>query len=182
MKKFLMAAAPLALLGACSGGGTAASDSLQAGEWTMTSVINEIELPGMPEEMVTQMREQANAQGPNTNCLSEEDTENPMEAMFASSEMGDNCDFGDSAFADGVINVNATCEGVEDQGTATLSVQGTYTATTMTAELAVNVEGGPSEMRMSSTLSAERTGECAAEPVAAGGADAEDAASPEGEE
>lgn len=163
MKTFLMAAAPLALLGACSG----TSDGLQAGEWTMTSEIIEIELPGMPEEMVAQMREGANEQGPNINCLSEEDVANPVEGMFANSEMGDDCDFGDSAFEGGVINVNATCQGAEGQGIATLSVQGIYTATTMAAELSVNVEGGPSEMRMASTLSAERTGECEAETVAA---------------
>lgn len=164
MKRFLMAAAPLALLGACSGGSTGGSDGLQAGEWTMTSRIDEITLAGMPEEMVNQMRERANEQPPNINCLTEEDVENPVEGMFANSEMGDDCDFGDSAFEDGVINVNATCQGPEGQGVANLSVQGTYTATTMQAELSVNVEGGPSEMSMSSTLSAERTGECTAEP------------------
>jgi Protein of unknown function (DUF3617) len=167
MKRFLMAAAPLALLGACSGGGGGESDGLQPGEWTMTSQIDEITLAGMPEEMVAQMREQANAQPPNINCLTEEDVENPVEGMFSNSEMGEECDFGDSAFEDGVINVNATCQGAEGEGIATLTVQGTYTATTMAAELSLNVEGGPSEMSMSSTLSAERTGECEAEPVAA---------------
>ena len=168
MKRFLMAAAPLALLGACSGGGAGgSSDGLQAGEWTMTSQINEISMGSMPEEMVAQMREQANAQPPNTNCLTEEDVANPVEGMFANSEMGEECDFGDSAFENGVIDVNATCQGAESEGTATLTVQGTYTATTMAAELSLNVEGGPAEMSMSSTLSAERTGECSAEPVAA---------------
>ncbi|QLC25838.1 DUF3617 domain-containing protein [Parasphingopyxis algicola] len=163
MQKFLIAVAPLALLSACSGGG---SDGLQAGEWTMTTQMTEIDIPSVPEEMVAQMREQANAQPPNTICLSDEDVTNPVEAMFMEGDMGEDCDFGESAFEGGVINVDATCQATEGPGTTTFSMQGSYTATSMEAEITGNVEGGPMEMRIASTMTAERSGDCEAETQA----------------
>jgi hypothetical protein len=161
MKKFLIAAAPLALLGACSGGG---SDSLQAGEWTMTTTMTDIEVPGMPEEMVAQMRESMGDQAnTDTECITEEEAANPLQGMFSNNEMGENCDFGESTFEGGVINISATCEAPGGQpGTATMAIEGTYTATTMEAEMSVAVEGGPMEMNMSGTMSGERTGDCEA--------------------
>jgi hypothetical protein len=162
MKKFLIAAAPLALVAACSGGG--GDVALQPGEWTMTTAMTDIEVPGMPEEMVAQMRESMGDQtNTETECISDEEAANPLQGMFSNNEMGENCDFGESSFEGGVININATCEAPGGQpGTATMAIEGTYTATTMDAEMSVNVEGGPMEMRMSGTMTGERTGECEA--------------------
>ncbi len=168
MKKFLVAAAPLALLGACSGGGSeGGSEGLQAGEWTMTTEMTEIEIPGMPEEMVAQMREQMGEQSESTTrCITEEEAADPGANLFTPDDADQDCDFGESTVADGVINIAGTCEAPGGQGTATMAINGSYTATTMTAELSVNVEGGPMAMNMAGNMSAERTGDCAAEPTA----------------
>ena len=161
MKKLLIAAAPLALLGACSGG---SSDGLQAGEWTMTTTMTDIEMPGMPEEMVAQMREQMGDQAEtSTRCITEEEAADPGANLFAPEDASEDCDFSESTVEGGVINIAGTCEAPNGQGNATMAIEGTYTATTMEAELSVNVEGGPMEMTMSGTMNAERTGDCAAE-------------------
>ncbi|MEM8697237.1 MAG: DUF3617 domain-containing protein [Pseudomonadota bacterium] len=161
MKKLLMAAAPLALLSACSGGG---SDGLQAGEWTMTTEMTEIEVPGMPEEMVEQMRAQMGEQSESTTrCITEEEAADPGANLFAPEDASQDCDFGESTVEGGVINIQGSCEAPNGQGNATMAIEGTYTPTTMEAELSVNVEGGPMEMRMSGNMTAERTGECTAE-------------------
>lgn len=169
MKKLLIAAAPLALLGACSGGGAGGGDSetLQAGEWTMTTEMTEIEIPGMPEEMVAQMREQMGEQSESsTRCITEEEAADPGANLFTPDDADQDCDFGESTVAGGVINIAGTCEAPGGQGTATMAINGTYTATTMAAELSVNVEGGPMAMTMAGNMTAERTGDCAAEPDA----------------
>ncbi len=158
MKKLLIAAAPLAVLAGCSGGG---SDQMQAGEWAMTTAMTEVEIPGLPEEMAAQVREQMGDQTETNNeCLSEEEVADPLASMFADNEMGNDCDFGDSSFEGGVINVNATCEAPGGEGTAQMSLQGTYTATSLEADMEVNVEGGPMSMRMAGTMTGERIGDC----------------------
>jgi hypothetical protein len=169
MKKFLMAAAPLALLGACSGGAGGSDGSLQAGEWTMTTQMTEIEVPGMPEEMVAQMREQMGEQtDESTRCITEEEAADPGANLFTPDDAAEDCDFTESTVAGGVINIAGTCEAPNGQGTATMAIGGTYTGTTMNAELSVNVAGGPMEMNMSGTMSAERTGDCAADASSEG--------------
>ena len=161
MKKFLMAAAPLALLGACSGG---ASDELQAGEWAMTTQMTEINVPGMPEEMVEQMRAQMDEQtDTSTRCISEEEAANPGANLFAPEDASEDCEFTNSTVADGVIDVSGSCQAPNGEGSATMAISGTYTPTTMAADLSVNVEGGPMAMSMSGTMTAERTGDCEVE-------------------
>lgn len=161
MKKILMVAAPIALLGACSGGGGAGA--LEAGEWTMTTEMTEIEVPGMPEEMVAQMREQMGEQtDTSTRCITEEEAADPGANLFTPEDADQDCEFTESVVEGGVINIAGTCEAPNGQGNATMGITGTYTATTMAAELSVNVEGGPMEMRMSGNMSAERTGDCEA--------------------
>lgn len=162
MKKILMAAAPLALLGACSGGG-AGDGALEAGEWTMTTEMTEIEVPGMPEEMVAQMREQMGEQtDTSTRCFTEEEAADPGANLFIPEDADQDCEFTESTVEGGVINIAGTCQAPNGQGNATMGITGTYTATTMAAELSVNVEGGPMQMRMSGNMNAERTGDCEA--------------------
>lgn len=156
-----MAAAPLALLGACSSG---SSGELEAGEWTMTTQMTDVEIPGMPDEMVEQMRAQMDDQTEtSTRCITEEEAANPGANLFAPEDASEDCQFTDSTVEGGVINVQGSCEAPNGQGTATMSIEGSYTATTMQADLSVNVEGGPMAMNMSGTMSAERTGECSAD-------------------
>ncbi|NNC72561.1 MAG: DUF3617 domain-containing protein [Sphingomonadaceae bacterium] len=165
MKKLMIAAAPLALLGACSGGDVA----LQPGEWEMTTSITDIEAPGAPEQMVEMMRTQLGQADTDTNCLTDADSEDPLAGMLEDGDFGDECDWGDSSFAGGVINVNGTCAAPGGQGNAEISFEGTYTATSMDAEIEVAMTDGPmGDITMSGTMNGERTGECSADGEAEG--------------
>ncbi len=158
MTKILVAAAPLTLLAACSGG---SSDEMQPGEWEMTMQMNEIDAPDMPEELRTMMQQQMGQPETSTDCVDEEAAANPMQSMFADGELGENCDFGDSNIEGGVIDVSGSCESQGAPGPAEMSLQGSYTATTITADVQMTMDGGPmGEIRMAGTMNGERTGDC----------------------
>lgn len=158
MIKYLMAAAPLALLAACSSGG----EELQAGEWEMTTQMTDVQMEGMPEEMMAAMREQMLAETQtDSRCITEEEAADPSGSLFAPEGAGSDCDFGESAVEGGVININATCQNPAGQGEAQMSIEGTYTATTMEAEFSFEGDaGGMGAMTMTGEMTAERTGEC----------------------
>lgn len=161
MRIILTGAAPLALLAACSGGGD--SGALQPGEWEMTTRMTEVDIPGMPEEALAEVRRQMGDQAQtSTRCITAEEAADPGGNLFAPSEAGDDCEFAETRVEGGVIDVAGTCRSPDGQSTARMSVQGSYTPTTMEAEISVDVEGGPMEMNMSGTMDAERTGECEA--------------------
>lgn len=161
MKYIIAIATPLIVLGGCSGG---SGVTMQPGEWDMTTEMTDIEVPGMPPEMQAQMRAQlANQAQTRSTCITEEEAGEPMQSMFADSEMAGNCDFGDSSYEGGVIAINATCEGPDGQGTAEMTIEGSYTATTLEADLSVSLSGGPMDAVMSGEMRGERTGDCAAD-------------------
>ena len=83
--------------------------------------------------------------------------------MFAPEDASEDCEFTNSTVADGVIDVSGSCQAPNGEGSATMAISGTYTPTTMAADLSVNVEGGPMAMSMSGTMTAERTGDCEVE-------------------
>ena len=81
---------------------------------------------------------------------------------------GNNCTFTENTFSGGTINVQGTCQET-GAGTATMSMEGSYTPTTMEAEITSEVQapqgaaaGGPQTVRMSGTFTSRRTGDCPA--------------------
>lgn len=157
MTKLLIAAAPLALLGACSGG----ADQMQAGEWEMTTTMSELTAPDMPEAMQEQMQASLGEAQTRTECITEEEAANPL-AQIMDGSAGDDCEFDNQTFEGGVINISGTCE-VPGSAEATVSIEGTYTATEMNAEIAMDMTMGPmGQVTMSGTMAGERTGDCEA--------------------
>jgi hypothetical protein len=167
MRKSLLWAPSLALLAACSGGG---SDQIQPGMWETTTRMTEIEVPGMPPEIAQQMKAQMQNQSQTqSQCITPEQAANPAGNVLNQGSDAQGCNFSDSTFAGGRINVRGTCPGPGGQGSATMSWEGSYTATTMEGRIRAEVQApagaaatGPQTIRMSGTLSARRTGECPA--------------------
>ena len=166
MKRLVLWAPSLALLAACSGGG---SDQIQPGMWETTSRMTDVEVPGMPPAMAEQMKAQmANQTQTQSQCITPEQAANPAGSMLSQGEDAQGCTFSDSTFSGGVIRVRGTCPGPAGAGTATMSWEGSYTATTMEGAITAEVqappgpEGGPQTIRMSGTLSSRRTGDCPA--------------------
>jgi hypothetical protein len=164
--KRLIAAAPLALLFACSGSST----TLQPGQWEMTSRMTNVELPGVPEQLAAQMRTAMLNQPQTQNrCITPAEAANPAGGMMNPSGSTEGCTFTDQTFSGGTIRVSGTCPAPGGRGSVRTSLNGTYTATTMEARLEAEVTappGGPPGMpqtiRMQGNLTGRRTGDCAA--------------------
>lgn len=166
MMKRLIAAAPLALLFACSGNST----SMQPGQWEMTTRATNVELPGVPEQLAAQMRTAIMSQ-PQTQsqCITPEEAANPVGRMMSPSGDSQGCTFTDQTFSGGTIRISGTCQAPGGRGSMRNTVTGTYTATTLEARMETEVTappGGPPGMpqtiRMRGTMTSRRTGDCTA--------------------
>ncbi len=159
--RYWFAAAPALLLVACGGGG--GSVSLQPGQWETTVQFSSIEVPGAPPEAVNQMKQMMNRPQTRSECITPEQAANPSGNMV--NPGGGNCQFSQNTFTGGTINVQGSCQ-QPGQGNVQMTMQGSYTATTMQANVSTEVQappgmpGGAQNIRMSGTLNARRTGEC----------------------
>jgi hypothetical protein len=173
MNKLLLLAPCTALLFACSGGGGNGAGSavaLQAGQWETTMQFTSIEVPGVPEAQVAPMREMMSRPRTMSQCITPQQAANPMGNMMGQPQQG--CNFTKNTFAGGTIDIQGTCSPGGQQ--AQMSLTGTYTATTMNAQITSTVRPpagtpGPQEVRMAGTLSARRTGDCPAGGTAPAG-------------
>lgn len=160
-----IAAAPVLLLIACGEGGVGGGAvSLQPGQWETTVQFTSIDIPGAPPEMMNSMREMMSRPQTRSECITPEQAANPTGNMVTQGA-GNNCQFSESTFAGGTIRVRGTCQ-QPGQGSAQMSMEGSYTATTMQAQITSEVQGaagaqGPQTVRMSGTFASRRTGECA---------------------
>ena len=151
-----MIAAGVLLLAGCGSGNV----SLQPGQWETTTRLTSIEAPGMPAPMLAQMRTQMGQPQTQSSCITPEQAANPAGAIVNPGPGGPACQFSESTFAGGVINVRGTCPGQGGQGAVQMSLQGSYTATTMEGTMSTAVQGGPQSMTIAQTMSSRRTGDC----------------------
>ena len=168
------AAAAALLLVACGGqGGNEQADAkgggsavaLQPGQWETTIQFSEIDVPGVDAAIANQMRQMMGQPQTNRDCMTPEDAANPARNI-ASGETGQNCEYSESTFSGGTIRVRGTCRPAAG-GTSQMSMEGSYTATSMQARITTEQQGGPGapagqSVRMSGNLSARRVGECPA--------------------
>jgi hypothetical protein len=167
MKKLALFAPALALCAACSGG----ADSLQPGQWQKTIQFSSIEVPGAPEAEIAPMRAMMSQPQIVSECLTPADTANPTLKLTNLERGGpQNCQFSENSYSGGAIRVRGTCQ-LPRGGTMQLSMEGTYTATTMQARVSHEMHAppntpGPQTIRLAVNLSARHTGECTAAPAA----------------
>ncbi len=164
MKKLLVLAPCISLLFACSGGGD--SVALQPGQWETTMQFSNIEVPGAPEAQVAQMRTMMGRPQTRSECITPQQAANPMGNMM--NPGGGSCNFTQNTFSGGTINLQGACNPPGGQGTAQITMTGTYTPTTITAQVSSEVRpavaspGAPESVRMSGNLTSRRTGDCPA--------------------
>ena len=169
MKKMLILVPCTALLFACGGGGGGGSVALQPGQWEMVTQITGVEAPGAPPAMVEQMRTAAAQQRQTQNrCMSPQEAANPS-ASLVNAGQTTGCNFTEQTFSGGNIRIVGTCRGPGGQGEIATRMEGTYTATTMTATVTADIsmganapQGAPSSVRTTATLNGRRTGDCSA--------------------
>lgn len=162
MKRFVLWAPPLALLFACSGSAV----SLQPGQWETTVRFSSIEVPGAPEAVAAQMRAMMGQPQVHAECMTPEQAANPMGRMMNQGGNANDCQFSENTFAGGTIRVTGTCQAA-GRGTMQMSWQGSYTATTMEAQVSAEMRAppgtpGPQTVRMSGNMTGRRMGDCPA--------------------
>ena len=128
MKKLALFAPTVALAAACSG----SSVSLQPGQWETTMQFSSIEVPGIPEAQLAPMRAAMGQPQTHSECMTPEQAANPAGNMLNQGGTGGNCQFSENTFSGGTIRVHGTCQ-QPGRGSAQMTLDGSYTATTMEA-------------------------------------------------
>lgn len=166
MKRLIILAPAITLI-AIAAGCSKGADHLKAGQWEKTLQIKSLELTGAPPEVQAQARAQIGQPRTNQECLTAEQANNPLQQMreMASQGRAANCRFTDETFSGGVIRIRATCGGGAQGGSGTISVEGSFTETTLQATMSVEGQGGTgmpgvTGMRMSADIRGRRTGDC----------------------
>ena len=157
MKRLMLFAPAVVLAAACSG----QSGTIQPGQWEMVTKITSVEIPGMTGPAAQQMQQAMTSQtNTQTVCITPQQAANPMGNMMGSGQGANGCQFSDQTFAGGVMRASATCPGANNQGQVRMSWEGSYTATTMQANVRTEMSGGPQNMRIAATMNSRRTGDC----------------------
>jgi hypothetical protein len=147
---------------------------MQPGQWEMAVQVRSIEMPGAPPEAQARIRSQLGRTQTNQDCITPEQARNPLSQMRQMVAQGRaaSCQFTDQVFGGGVIRIRATCPGPGGQpGAGQVSMEGSFTATTLQAALSVSATGanpampGATGMRMIVDVRGRRVGECQARPA-----------------
>jgi hypothetical protein len=130
----------------------------QPGEWeTKVEVVN-AEIPGVPPAMAEQMRKAMTINTSVTDCMTPEQAERPSEGLFAR-DQGE-CRFDRYDMRGGRIDGAMTCTSA-GEGTARITMQGSYTPTSFEMRNTVDASrGGGQAMKMESRVTGRRLGEC----------------------
>ena len=133
---------------AAAGSGPAAGQgpqSIQPGQWEMATQMSSIDIPGAPPEVVQQMRAQQGRTNTDRTCITPEQARNPLaqasrhDVRPARARIAGGWRTPSPAASS--ASARAAGSRAAGQGTAELSVEGSFTATTLDASLSVNATG-----------------------------------------
>lgn len=160
MKRMIAIAAPLALITACSGGGSADADgdgeisgeeaaeevananiNITPGQWENTVQFTEFDIPNMPEEARGMMQQQMGQSRTDTSCITPEEAADPEASMF--DDQNDDCSYTDFNMSNGNILIAGSCTPEGMGGSMTMRMEGSYSATEYDMTMSMNAEGGP---------------------------------------
>ncbi len=177
MKRMVVLASVCALVAACSGDSSADADGdgeisaeemklevaqadikPQAGEYSASSELVSIEIPGAPEGMADMMKGAMKSQD-NKFCITQEQADQGFEEMAKQSQDG-NCTVDSFDVDGGDVDAKMTCSG-DGANTMNITLDGTGTSTTM--DMQITMEGtipqmGEAKMVMRTTQ--KRIGDC----------------------
>lgn len=133
---------------------------LNPGEWETTVEVVDIEVPGMPKggphsQALGMMRE---AKTTVTNCVTQEEAENPESGVFTGSN--GQCRYERFSMASGRIEGTLNCLGQDGGGTMRMTTAGTFSDTAFALDNAMETRLGESVMKMKAKVSGKRIGDC----------------------
>ncbi len=175
MKRSILLAVSIAAISvtaACNrggGGGGDGSAQRQPGQWESVTTIKSIDIPGAPPEMQARIRSQVGQAQTQRECLTAEQARDPMAQMRRMLSQGNNtgnCNFTDQVFSGGTIRIRGNCS-PPGGGTAQVSLEGSFTGTTLEANLTMNAQGpasaampGVTSVNMAAEVRSRRIGDC----------------------
>lgn len=141
----------------------AASDMyLHAGEWHVTSMIEDMSIPGMPAAAQAQMKKSM-MQSPNFDfryCLTEDEAKKPGGKFFTGNQ-NKNCRYDHFTMGGGKIDAALRCDQTDTGQTMAMTMTGTYSPESYENRLTMKIEGGHENgMTMKMRAKAERVGAC----------------------
>ena len=175
--RFLIAASLLALAACGSksdGNSTKASGGggllggpvqLQPGEWETTMQVVDFKAPNMPAGIAERMKQQPTTK---RDCMTEEEAKGPKPESFAPQQNGMGCKQEDFVWGNGRIHGKTTCEGANGSGKMAMTMDGTYTPTTIDIGLKNETETNHVATSMEMRITGHRVGECPAGQEKAG--------------
>lgn len=184
MKRFAILLPGVAILAACSGAAgnnaaattnaaapaadatapadvavAAAGASIQPGQYEVRATLEEFDMPGAPPAALEQMKQTVAGQVQRV-CYTPEDAANMGRRLIETNNQGTNCQFTNQEFGNGRINTSGTCTGA--QGNVEMSMQGTYTPTSIETRNTVTTSAAGQTIRMVVTSNSQRVGDCPA--------------------
>lgn len=145
-------------------------ETITPGQWTVTTEITEVRLPGVAgedpriaEAMTQQMKGRTQTQ---TSCVTPEQARGPSSALIGGDTNGA-CSFETFSLLRGRLNAVMTCRKKGDPGQMVIATNGTYAGDTVELESVMRVEqtlNQPKEeaMRLAAKVTGRRTGDCPA--------------------
>ena len=141
---------------------------IDPGKWETKVSVLDVDIPGMPAEMATQMKQtMAKMEEHNfTSCLTEADVKRPKEDFFAGSNK--DCRYDHFTMAGGKIDAALRCDGKPEGGAMTMTINGSYSRDSYEATMAMDVAGGrEGGMKIRSQSKSHRVGQCSAAEIKA---------------
>ena len=131
---------------------------LHPGEWRVAGTMEEFNIPGMPPEAQSAMKQAMSQHGNMTYdyCLTPEQAKRPQ-GKFFNDKAANNCRYDHFTMGGGKIDAVMRCDG--KPSSMTMTIEGTYGADNYSTHVQMNMEGGPQgamSMKMRSEAQARR--------------------------
>ncbi len=158
--RILLAAAPIAMLAACSG--ASETDGVEPGQWEFTVSATGVEAPDAPQAAMQAMEAQLQSQPDQTTteCFSDAEAEN-FAGNLSRFSGNDNCEITNSEVGDGEILIEGTCNVPGAAEPSALVMRGTYDRTSVQATVNLDMNAPPlGDVTIEAELQGEHQGEC----------------------
>ncbi|WP_245656161.1 DUF3617 domain-containing protein [Novosphingobium naphthalenivorans] len=138
-------------------------DRPKPGAYKQTIEILDMEIPGLPREAASQMKAMTGKPQVQTICITDADTDKGYKEMLQNVGKGGDCTYSKFDVAGGRLDAQMHCT-TEEQGEATMTMNGTVSETGSDVTVSMDVTGGKESagaMKMKMHLTTERIGDCA---------------------
>ena len=149
---------------AVSESGVANDIYLRAGEWKVDATVEEMDIPGLPPEAQSQMKQVMGQRGTTSYqyCLTPEQAKKPG-GKFFNRQADRNCRYDHFNMGGGKVDAVMRC--AAPQGSMSMAINGTYSPDSYSTHVSMNMQGAQ-KMTMKMRSEARRVGECSPEDEA----------------